>query len=316
MPLFWIILLSVIAVPSFVLAAAGAKGRPSLLLIFLCAIGIVIPILVFFLSACLTPDCKGASRNGWIDCFFAGKLALTPLVFWGAWGLFDFQISNTSPVRKSAAQGLVVGALVSCICLGLGMVTIFSSPPPNEMAPWLLIPLFVAVWYSVAAINAAPAAKLKPFDYLIALCASIPFWLGSILWSQSCYKELPNAAPGCFVVTAASRGHRRIVGPFFPAVRRGSLRTVNQQLLTFWRFEAAWRTHLPLAHATFRKIYNRIGPVIAKRICSPWLADAAYLTLKPAEFICRALVNIDALDDDLSRKQKEEAMSCTTPNVS
>ena len=305
--MFWTYAFFVIVLPSAAIACAARNARRSpghfIVWSILCAFGIVIPILIFFLSVFLIPEAKDECRNGWIDCFFTGKLALTPLVFWAAWGLFDFH-SRETQVCKPAAQGLLLGALVSLVCLGLGFVSY-----PKDMAPWMLIPLYVAAWYTTAAICAVRFAKLKWVDYFTALGSSIPFWIGSILWSRHCYETLPNTAPSCFVVTAAARGHRRIVGPFFPAIRRGALRTVNEQLLTFWRFETVWQACSPRTHLAFRSIYNRIGPVIAKRICSPWLADAVYLTLKPVEFFCRVLINIAVLHHDLIEHQKQGVTS-------
>jgi hypothetical protein len=37
----------------------------------------------------------------------------------------------------------------------------------------------------------------------------------------------------------------------------------------------------------FRKIYNHAGPVIARRMTSPWLADLTFLALKPLEWLAR-----------------------------
>jgi len=44
-----------------------------------------------------------------------------------------------------------------------------------------------------------------------------------------------------------------------------------------------WSRRFPRSHALGRKIYNRCGPVIARRISSPWLADLVFLVLKPGE---------------------------------
>ena len=46
--------------------------------------GIQLPLVFFFLSAALSPDSKAASHHGWIDCFYLGKLALTPFVLWAS----------------------------------------------------------------------------------------------------------------------------------------------------------------------------------------------------------------------------------------
>ncbi|HXT13162.1 MAG TPA: DUF6688 family protein [Candidatus Angelobacter sp.] len=249
------------------------------------AVGIVIPILIFLLSGFMVPEGKDECNYGWLDCFPTGKLALTPLVLWAAYGLYAFQIKETSrPLRKSAALGLFVGAIVSSVCFIAGLL---STDPGLRL--WLIIPLYVAIWYGVAALCVTDYATLKAWDYVIALGTSIPFWIGSVLLSQHIYAGLPDRAPTCFVVTAASRGHRRIVGPFFATTRRGQMRFANQQLLTFWQFEFFWQSCSPRTHAAFRRVYNRIGPIVAGHIQSPWLADAVYVALKPIEILALLL---------------------------
>src|SRR4051794_30808206 len=99
-------LILAIVAPAVVMAAAAAKGKPSLpffaFRFVLCLAAIVVPIAVFLLSALMVPEWKGDCRHGWIDCFFAGKLALTPLVFWAAWALYHFQVTEApGPLTKS-----------------------------------------------------------------------------------------------------------------------------------------------------------------------------------------------------------------------
>ena len=43
----------------------------------------------------------------------------------------------------------------------------------------------------------------------------------------------------------------------------------------------------PTAHRVCRRIYDLIGPKLAATLIHPLLADAAYLTLKPAEWLSR-----------------------------
>jgi hypothetical protein len=68
------------------------------------------------------------------------------------------------------------------------------------------------------------------------------------------------------------------------------VRFANQQLITLWQLEALWRTTALRSHTIFRRGYNLFGPIIARRITSPWVADAAYVALKPAELLARLIV--------------------------
>lgn len=100
------------------------------------------------------------------------------------------------------------------------------------------------------------------------------------------YERLTPEPPDgdCFVVTAAAQGHPRFVGSrLAPDGRR-----VNAQLETLRELEAQLRASAPRFHAGLRAVYDRLGPIAAARISSPWRADVAYLALKPLEWLARA----------------------------
>jgi hypothetical protein len=144
------------------------------------------------------------------------------------------------------------------------------------------------MWHTFRAIGVMDLRRIGPRDYGLAFGSSLPFWFAGVAWSRHVYASLPDVAPpGCFVVTAASRGHRRVVGPLYAVRRGGQTRYANQQLITFWEFESLWRAFAPRSHAFFRRCYNRFGPWLARRITSPWGADIVYLALKPAEIVAR-----------------------------
>jgi hypothetical protein len=48
--------------------------------------------------------------------------------------------------------------------------------------------------------------------------------------------------------------------------------------------ELILRQFTPRLHAVIRRIYDRIGPVLARRMKHPVIADVAYLTFKPFEW--------------------------------
>ncbi len=270
-----------------------------------CLFGIVIPVAVFLVSAEIIPEWVGEAKHGWIDCFPVGKLALTPLVLWANWSLYRFQVFEPpNPPPKYIVQGLLLGAIVSVVCFVMGVISTETA-----LYPGLVLPLYVMVWYSVAAVFAIQSARLKSWEYLVPLGISVPFWIGSVFLSVSSYHSLPKTAPECFVVTAASRGHRRLVGPFFPMFRNGGLREANQQLFRFWRFEAIWQSCFPRMHALFRRVYNRMGPILARRIRSPWAADFIYLALKPLELAATALANLAAFCRARQNTTKEKDMN-------
>lgn len=125
---------------------------------------------------------------------------------------------------------------------------------------------------------------------LISICVKYP-----LAFTQ--YMRLADEAPDhCFIVTAAARGHRSVVGAWHD---RQSNRWLNQQLLTFWSFERWLTLHLPKVHRSLRFIYNRIGPQVARLIVFRWQADFVYWSLKPLEWLIQGF-KVDVETDSTS----------------
>jgi hypothetical protein len=278
------------------LAMPPALERRSWKRFFICVIlsfiGVVLPLFVFFFSGFLVPEWKGGCPHGWLDCFHVGKLALTPLVLVATAALYAEDIARSkNEVGWCVAMCFLTGAVVSSVCLVVGLV--IQKIGFDRMHAWLLVPSYVSVWYSIRTIQLIKAAKPGFKVYAATFLISLPFWIGSVLWSKKYYLSLPDKAPDCFVVTAAMRGHPFLVGPFREINRRNHVCRANQQLATLWQFENAWRIRAPKSHAIFRRAYNRIGPIIAARIQSPWPADLTFIAIKPVELVAR-LINRNA----------------------
>ena len=285
-----LMLLFALAIPlALAYPATEAKQRPWLR--FLIAIpvsiaAVLIPPLLFYLSAFLTPDWKGGARCGWIDGFHTGKFALTPIVLFATAALYRLEVIpiDGQPPRW-VALGLYCGAFTSILCYSFGFACMDISDAEAKLALICYIP----IWYFVRAVQLAAKSNLPGLHYLLATLGMLPFWIGSAWWSRRVFEALPDKQPkGCFVVTAAGRGHHGLVGPFFEIEHNGARQRVNRQLDTFWRFETAWRRRSARSHRLFRRLYNRIGPSLAARITSPWRADIVFLALKPLEYFARA----------------------------
>jgi hypothetical protein len=266
---------------------------------------VVLPSFVFFVSYFGLPEWKGGCAHGWIDCFIAGKMALTPIMLWATAALYAVEILRVEkPAAKWIVLGIFLGATVAAVCLGFELFSIDWQSWWREWRfewraeVWVFVPAYVAVWYSVRAWQLIKIAKLSLWNYFLALLGSLPFWLLSIWWSKGIYASLPDKSPDCFVVTAAARGHGKFVGPFFEIKRNGRRLWANQQLITFWQFENLWQKISPRSHENFRRLYNRLGPRIAVKIKSAWLADLIFIMLKPVEWLARcALREISAGKD-------------------
>jgi hypothetical protein len=262
--------------------------KEGFLSVFLTSTGILIPCLVFLLSVFLTPEWKGGCRHGWWDCFFFGKLALTPLVVWACASFYVAQVLRPSSGNRTwVVLGLFAGSVTSTICLLIGLILIGIR---SGVAWWLLVPLYVCAWYSILFIRSKRSSHVKFKHYAATVFSMVPYWIGTAFWSKTNYLSLQETMPDCFVVTAALHGHEGLVGPLTVIERYGVPRVANKQLRVFWQFEELWMTHSPLTHQVFRRFYNRLGPLIASRVESNVQADAVYLLLKPLETIAAKVV--------------------------
>jgi len=285
--------LIIFAIFCFALAAPAIAERGSLKrfgwALLTAAFGVILPLAVFFLSVFLTPGSKSECENGWFDCFHTGKLWLTPLVLWATGALYVREVfAPTPPYSQGLSHGLFMGVLVASGCSVYGWVWGHHSAGP-EATVWLLVPSYLAVWYGIRLLQILECSRPTAKEYSLSFLSSLPLWIISVLWSQRIFESLTKNPPvtTCFVVTAATQGHPILVGPFVEICRNGYARRANHQLIALWSLEVKWQQHAPISHAAFRNIYNRVGPVIAQRITSPWSADVIYLALKPAEWAAR-----------------------------
>ena len=63
--------------------------------------------------------------------------------------------------------------------------------------------------------------------------------------------------------------------------------SLTRQLRVFKAGELALAAARPGWHRALRRVYDRCGPVAARRLNGPWRADLAYLLLAPAAALVR-----------------------------
>jgi hypothetical protein len=108
----------------------------------------------------------------------------------------------------------------------------------------------------------------------------------SIVKSLEAYAELPmNPTGDCYIVSAAAHGHPLLVRSEASTTESGAIISVNNQLRTLKAAELTLRFFTPRGHRIARRIYDRLGPLGARRLANPYLADLVYLALKPAEWL-------------------------------
>lgn len=289
-----LILLTLASVPCF----RARSLRP-----FLAALGkvlllVAVPLPVFLLSGLLSPECKRNCVLGWVDCLQQGKIWLLPLVLWAVAALYERDVlGRTGRPPGWVAAGLLWGVAVSGFCLlHFVLLTVLRTPlrglHVNEAGflLFLLVPCYIQAWFLWRVYDLREILVPAWRRLAAGLLTGLPCWIAAVIMARRNYVALPESTD-CFVVTAASHGHRVLVGPTQPVQHRGHLRAATRQLATFWALEAVWQEVAPRTHRIFRRTYNRLGPLIARRIRTTWRADIVYLLLKPAELLARIAVS-------------------------
>jgi hypothetical protein len=146
---------------------------------------------------------------------------------------------------------------------------------------------------SARLIWAAPPPRFR-FSLAQLLGATTWFAAHCGAWRASCllmlqeYSRLPAAPPPtCFVCSAAARGHSRLVGSQTYVAPDGTAYRVNDQLRRLKAFELLLASLSPACHRALRRCYDCLGPRLAAFLTDPIAADAAYIGLKPAEWLAR-----------------------------
>jgi hypothetical protein len=191
-----------------------------------------------------------------------------------------------------------------------------TPPPPSaEAIVWVPLALFIVgtvicapFWcFGIYACIARRLIKAGPADDAPGEVKwLLGWWIGgyTLSWSVAVwsavvyYRSLSTTAPDCFIAAAAARGHPRFVGSRRVRMANGHTLRVNRQLRVLKGFELALLALAPGIHRPLRAVYNRLGPVAARRIRHPLLADLAYVALKPAEWLAYGLLALLIRDPD------------------
>lgn len=187
------------------------------------------------------------------------------------------------PIMGDARSWITAAALIP------GAIVVIAAPA------WMLF-AYVVLARHIASLRQGNQGRLQltlaqllaVFSWIAAYMAA---WRFAVVSTLEAYAALPTEPPSnCFIATAAARGHAQFVGSW--PVRRsdGQFQRVNLQLARLKCGELAFQTLLPRLHRITRRLYDRLGPRLAKRLRHPLLADAAYLALKPCEWLAQSLL--------------------------
>ena len=219
--------------------------------------------------------------------------AIWLLVVHGGIWLIQFLFNRYDPIFGWVAVSIGTMIIVLTGANGSGpfgailLVLILSTP----------LAFLVYFWMSIRILMLHEPARRFTLSQLMAWVTWFSAYAlalqKTIALSFAKYAELPLEAPeNCYVATAASKGYPLIVGSQSLSTTTDQPMTVNQQLATFKAAELTLRAVSPQAHRMFRFVYNHLGPRAAAKLRGPVSATAAYLCLKPAEWLCRIVLRI------------------------
>ena len=151
-----------------------------------------------------------------------------------------------------------------------------------------------APFWSLLIMGATSYNLLKAYESRLLLLnwAGILAWLAgfglawrySVIKTLELYAALPPSPPDCYIATAAARGHPNLVRSWKVDLESGQPMRVNRQLQILKSAELILLTVSPRLHRLVRKVYDIVGENLARGIKNPYMADLAYLLLKPIEW--------------------------------
>ena len=194
---------------------------------------------------------------------------------------------------------IVVPSLLFLLYLLVNVLRFHALPPVYQLTtPILFLIGFIvasAPFWSLLIMGMTSFRLLKYYETRFTLLRGfgILAWLGgfaaawsiAILRMFQLYAALPTVPPNCYIATAAANGHARFVGSREVTLADGTQMRVNAQLHRLKCAELALKAIAPRLHAMLRKMYDTLGKPLARRMINPFVADAAYLLLKPCEWL-------------------------------
>ena len=206
--------------------------------------------------------------------------------------------------RKIDVKWIVVGMLAAATVLFAGYLLIAAIRDHSFLPAYAFTGPFMfllgsaiasAPFWVLLIMSSTSYRLLKYYEtrFTLPRGLSVLAWLGgfSASWSLATlrmlqlYSELPTQPPDCYIATAAANGHPHFVGSHEVTLASGARMRVNAQLQRLKCAELALKAVAPRLHRLLRAAYNALGHPLARRMTNPFVADAAYLLLKPFEWI-------------------------------
>ena len=223
---------------------------------------------------------------------------------------------------RTAWIGLGV-AMVFLICIHVVapitlVAWVFAIVGSIVGAPLWFLLVFVAMAVRIARSQIEPldGTRTLPFWFGGWLGGYVLAWGGAIVLAIETYQKLPTSPPThCYIATAAARGHRFWVRSEMAISPVGTPMLVNRQLRTLKCAELAAQALLPQAHRCCRWFYDMVGPVLARGLVHPLVADLAYTALLPIQWLALIILRPLVRDIDHHIDQLYGQLSELPPSV-
>lgn len=216
----------------------------------------------------------------------SGSFILIPVWFFTIMFYYLVAKTWTAPNLRKPWLWIVLMALLIIVVITRVVLLSFAFVFMIMVAPLIsfLIALRAALWllenYEAPKLNAFHGLGIMAWIATYAVA-----WRYDILKMYELYAALPpQPPPDCYIATAAAQGHPRFVGSHSVQRADGVSMQVNGQLQRLKCAELALMAVNPSLHKILRKIYDMVGKALARRMTNPFVADVAYLSLKPAEW--------------------------------
>lgn len=227
--------------------------------------------------------------------FDESPFALILVVVW----LLPILVSRVYPwaITKWGRERAIIVIMILVIFIFIALVVITTQ----LFTPLLLLlaaltiasPFWCFLLFLKAAIILLRSHETKfSASHGLALTASLSVyivaWRFSILKMYELYNALPpQPPPDCYIATAGAQGHPEFVGSEIVWRSDATSLRVNPQLQILKCAELALMAIVPRFHKLLRNFYDGIGKSLARKIHNAYVADLAYLLLKPVEWLAR-----------------------------
>lgn len=258
------------------------------------SIGALPPLWQALSSLAFVAEWKGDRERHWFYYIHDESAGLVLVPFLLITALFVSRALTNEAFRRRSVATLVMLLTSAAICAWYSVSVLFfqfteaGSVHGVARLSWLFFPGVSGLNYLLLSLMIWRELERKPpaISFLLGWFGSLAVALvAKVILAMRFYEQLPDERPHCFVVSAAATGHRSLVRSWLhPTLGK----PVNRQWERFKAFENALALRSPQLHRGLRAVYNRIGPMVARRIGNPWLADLVYLALKPLEWCVAA----------------------------